>query len=77
MMIVKVDKVYKVQVQTEAGTFNGSDVVVKGSKLTFNISIEGENVAVSLAVKGSAMTGTSTSSTGVFNITGTKIISPE
>lgn len=77
MLIVKIGKTYKVQVQTAAGTFNASDVAVKGSKITFNLSVEGEKVAVALAAKGSKLTGTSTSSTGVFNMVGIKSLSPQ
>lgn len=77
LMIIKQDDVYKVQVQTGAGALNGTNVIAKGNDITFNLNVEGENVAVSLSTKGSKLTGTSTSSAGVFNITGVKSISPQ
>lgn len=78
MMIVNQSGVYKVQVQLSGGAINGEDVVVKGNKITFKISVEGESVAVALEAKGSKLTGTSTSpSNGVMNISGTKSISPQ
>ncbi len=77
LMIVKQDAIYKVQVQTGGGALNGSNVVVKGNNISFTVNVEGENVTVSLSAKGSSLTGTSTSSAGVFKITGVKSISAE
>lgn len=78
MMIVNQSGTYKVQVQLNGGAINGSDVVVKGNNITFNVNVEGEAVAVALEAKGSKMTGTSTSSSnGVMNITAIKSISPQ
>lgn len=78
MMIVNQSGTYKVQVQLNGGAINGSDVVVKGNNITFNVNVEGETVAVALEAKGSKMTGTSTSSSnGVMNITAIKSISPQ
>ena len=77
MMIVKAEEVYKVQVQLQGGAMNGTDVVVKGNDITFKLMVEGESVTVSLSAKGSKMTGTSTSSTGTYTITGVKSISPQ
>ena len=78
MMIVNQSGTYKVQVQLNEGAINGNDVVVKGNKITFNVNVEGDNVAVALEAKGSKMTGTSTSaSNGVMKITAIKSISPQ
>lgn len=77
MMIVKAGDIYKVQVQLSGGAMNGSDVVVKGNDITFKLMVEGESVSVSLSAKGSEISGTSTSSTGTYNIKGVKSISPE
>lgn len=77
LMIVKTDGQYKVQVQTAAATMNGTDVVVKKNTITFNLMVEGESVSVKLTAKGSQLTGSSTSSSGVYSIMGTKSISPQ
>ena len=78
MMIVNQSGVYKVQVQLNGGAINGENVVVKGNKITFSITVEGEAVAVALEAKGSKITGTSTSaSKGVMKITAIKSISPQ
>ncbi len=77
MMIVKVGDVYKVQVQLANGAMNGTDVVVKGNDITFKLMVEGESVSVSLTAKGSEISGTSTSSSGTYNIKGVKSISPQ
>lgn len=77
-MIVNQSGVYKVQVQLNGGAVNGVDVVVKGKNITFNLTVEGETVAVALEAKGNKMTGTSTSpSNGVMKITAIKSISPQ
>lgn len=77
LMIIKVEDNYKVQVQNAGGVMNGTNVFVKGNDITFKLMVEGEEVAVSLSAKGSNMTGTSSSSTGVYNIAATKSLSPE
>lgn len=78
MMIVKQAGIYKVQVQLNGGAFNGENVVVKRNKITFDLIVEGEFVAVALEAKGSKITGTSTSaSNGVMKITAIKSISPQ
>ncbi len=78
LMIVKQGDIYKVQVQLSGGPINGENVVVKGNKITFNVSVEGDSVAVSLEAKGSKITGTSTSAAnGVMKITAIKSISPQ
>jgi len=78
MMIVKQAGTYKVQVQLNGGAINGENVVVKGNKITFDLTVEGEFVAVSLEAKGSKINGTSTSaSNGVMKITAIKSISPQ
>jgi len=78
MMIVNQGGTYKVQVQLNGAPINGDNVVVKGNSITFNITVEGETVAVALEAKGSKMTGTSTSpSNGVMQITAIKSISPQ
>ena len=78
MMIVNQGGTYKVQVQLNGGAINGENVVVKGNKITFNVSVEGDSVAVALEAKGSKITGTSTSAAnGVMKITAIKSISPQ
>jgi hypothetical protein len=77
IMIVKAGDTYKVQVQLAGGAMNGSDVVAKGNTITFKLMVEGESVSVSLSAKGSKISGTSTSSSGTYNITGVKSISPQ
>ena len=77
-MIVKQAGTYKVQVQLNGGAINGENVGVKGNKITFDLNVEGEFVAVSLEAKGSKINGTSTSaSNGVMKITAIKSISPQ
>lgn len=77
LMIVKADGQYKVQVQTATATMNGTDIVVKKNTISFNLMVEGESVSVKLTAKGSQLTGSSTSSSGVYSIMGTKSISPQ
>jgi len=77
MLVVNRNGVYKVQLQMNGGIFMGENVVAKGSKLNFMIMVEDEKVAVALVMKGSKFTGTSTSSQGVFNVSGAKTISAE
>ncbi len=77
LMIVKSGDIYRVQVQLAHGAMNGTDVVVKGNNISFNLMVEGESVSVALSAKGSVLTGTSTSSSGVYNIKGVKSISPQ
>ncbi len=77
ILIVKSGDTYKVQVQTAGGVFNATNVEGKGHKIKFNLSVEGESVAVSLTASGDKITGTSTSSTGVINITGVKSLSAD
>ncbi len=77
ILIVKSGDTYKVQVQTGGGVFNATNVEGKGHKIKFDLSIEGESVAVALMTSGDKITGTSTSSSGVINITGVKSISAE
>ncbi len=77
MMIVMQDNAYKVQVQTGAGVMNATNVVVKGNDIAFTLNVEGENVTVALSAKGSTISGTSTSSAGVFKINGVKSLSVE
>ena len=78
LMIVKQGDVYKTQVQLNGVAVNGENVFVKGNRVTFTVSIEGETVSVSLEAKGSKLTGTSTSpSNGTMNITGVKTLSAE
>jgi hypothetical protein len=78
MLIVKHGDAYKVQVQLNGGAVNGENVVVKGSKINFIVTVEGEKVTVALEAKGSKLTGTSVSpSNGTMNITGVKSLSAE
>lgn len=77
ILIVKSSDTYKVQVQTGGGVFNATNVEGKGHKIKFDVSIEGETANVALMTSGDKITGTSTSSTGVINITGVKSISAE
>jgi len=76
LMIVKVGDTYKVQVQLAGGAMNGTDIVVKGNDISFKLMVEGESVTVSLSAKGSKISGTSKSSSGVYTIKGVKSISP-
>lgn len=77
LMIVKTGDIYKVQVQLVGGALNGTDIVVKGNNITFKLMVEGESVSVSLSAKGSQISGTSTSSSGTYNVEGVKSISPQ
>lgn len=78
MMIVNQGGIYKVQVQLNGGAVNGENVVVKGNKVTFTVTVEGEKVSVALEASGSKITGTSVSpSNGTMKINGVKTISPE
>ena len=77
LMIVKAGDMYKVQVQLAGGAMNGTDIVVKGNDISFKLLIEGESVSVALSAKGSKISGTSTSSSGSYNIQGVKSISPQ
>lgn len=78
LLIVKQGDVYKAQIQLSTGAVNAENVVVKGNKISFTVTIEGETVSVALEAKGSKLTGTSTSaSNGSLNIMGSKSISPE
>lgn len=77
LMIVKAGDAYKVQVQLAGGAMNGTEIVVKGNDITFKLMVEGESVSVSLSAKGSQISGTSTSSSGTYNIKGVKSISPQ
>lgn len=77
LMIVKTGDVYKVQVQLAAGALNATDIVVKGNDITFKLNVEGESVSVSLSAKGGQISGTSTSASGTYSITGVKSISPQ
>ena len=77
LMIVKAGDIYKVQVQLVGGAMNGTEIVVKGNDISFKLMVEGESVSVSLSAKGSQISGTSTSSSGTYNIKGVKSISPQ
>lgn len=77
LMIIKAGDIYKVQVQLVGGAMNGTDIVVKGNDISFKLMVEGESVSVSLSAKGSQISGTSTSSSGTYNIKGVKSISPQ
>ncbi len=76
LMIVKTGDTYKVQVQMASEAVNGTDIVVKGNDISFKLMIDGESVAVSLSAKGSKISGTSKSESGVYTIKGVKSISP-
>lgn len=77
MLIVKSGDTYKVQVQTAGSVFNATNVEGKGHKIKFNLSIEGESITVSLTATGDKITGTSTSATGEYSITGVKSLSAD
>ena len=77
LVIVQDGDSYKVQIQTGGGTLMGENVKTKGSTIMFNVTVEGDEVAVNLKVNGSNISGTSTSSQGTFAISGTKTVSAE
>ncbi len=75
LLILKEDKTYKAQIQVGGSTFLAENIMVKKNTMTFDVMIEGQKVAVQLMVKGSKLTGTTTSNEGVFQITGEKTLS--
>ncbi|MDB4292952.1 hypothetical protein N9954_06040 [Maribacter sp.] len=77
LLIVENGDSYKVQIQTGGGTIMGENIKTKGSTIMFDVTVEGDKVAVSLKVDGSKIAGTSTSSQGTFTISGIKTLSPE
>ncbi len=75
LLIIKEDNGYKVQIQVGNATMLGENVSVKKNTISFKVQVEGESVSVVLTANGSKISGTSTSSAGVLNISGTKSLS--
>ncbi len=77
LVIVKAGDSYKVQIQIAGGTLMGENVRTKGHNIMFDVMIEGDKVAVDLAVNGSKLSGKTTSSEGTFTVSGVKTLSAE
>lgn len=73
LSIVKDDGEYAVQVQLTGGTLKGENVSVDGNTIRFKVNIEGGMVSVELAVTGDEITGTSSSSEGIYTIEGERL----
>ncbi len=77
LLIINEDGTYKAQVQTGGGTLLGQNISVKKKSITFDVNVEGQMVAVALTMEGSKLSGTSTSSDGIYKINGVKSLSME
>ncbi|MBT8183600.1 MAG: hypothetical protein KJN76_02065 [Eudoraea sp.] len=70
--VTKKKRVHMVQIELQNGTLDAEDVVVKKKALNFSLSIEGQQVDVSLYMDGDTFTGESSSPDGVFLLQGTR-----
>lgn len=70
--VSKKKRVHMVQIELPNGTLDGENVVVKKKELNFSISVEGQEVDVSLSLDGDTFTGESSSPDGVFPLQGTR-----
>ncbi len=69
--------IYQVEIHVNNGTLHGQDVKVEQNKITFNLQVEGSNVAVTLMAKGDKLSGESSSADGVFKIEGKRKPNPQ
>lgn len=70
--VTKKKKAHMVKIELTNGTIEAKDVVVKKKELDFSISIEGQQVDVSLSMDGDTFSGESSSPDGVFLLQGTR-----
>lgn len=74
VIIVKKENTdYEVAVQLAGGSLEGSNVLVEGAKLSFEISVEGTVFKVELTVDGDRISGQSSSYEGTYTIKGNRV----
>ncbi|TFG72021.1 MAG: hypothetical protein E4H26_11600 [Flavobacteriales bacterium] len=75
LLIIGQDGAYQAQIQTANQTLLAENISVKKNTITFDVYVDGQKVGVELKAEGSKISGTSTSSDGIYKINGVKSLS--